>query len=452
MFKPIKINPRIGWRKLGDETVLFNCHTHEISILNGMASRVWEMTDKNESLSDIIGFISKEYHIREDRIKKDILSFFRELEAGDYISFEGVGKPISDGDQFLNNSSSEENVLLEIEMEAIKRLVPFSVTFETTYGCNEQCIHCSMEKGLPLMETSKIKETLVELFQGGCLFLSFTGGEFFTRRDFSEILEEAGRLHFAVDILSNGTLISEGIAGFLSNIPIRRVQVSLYGANLGTHDSVTRLSGSFNRTLEAITFLRNSGVKVEIAFPLMRINFHERYIAKKLADSLDCLFFPSHIITAKNDGSKYPTSLRLNDEELKSFLVDRKFFGLYGGRRPFQDHQFYLGIPDILDAAPCYSGFNSCAISPSGKVYPCNQFFYEVGDLSKECFSAIWNYSPGLKYLRSLTVRDIKKCSVCELLLNCSRCPGIALLEDGDLLGPSSENCRITRTSCELSK
>jgi radical SAM protein with 4Fe4S-binding SPASM domain len=447
----IKINPRIGWRKLRDEIVLFNCQTHEISVLNGTASDVWEMMSKNKDLLDIVKMLSRKYSIKESRVKEDILALLKELETGQYISYKNVSGSISN-QSLSNHSLNEENVLLEIEMEAIRSLIPFSVTFETTYSCNEQCIHCSMEKGLPSLETAKIQEILRDLSQSGCLFLSLTGGEFFTRRDFPEILEEADKFHFAIDILSNGTLINRETARLLSGLPIRRVQVSLCGATLDTHDSITRLAGSFDRTIRAIEFLREYGVKVEIAFPLMKINFHERYIAKKLADSLDCLFFPSHIITAKNDGSKDPTSLRLDDEELKNFIADREFFGLYGGRRPFQDHQFYLGIKDILDAAPCYSGFNSCAISPLGKVYPCNQFFYEVGDLKKQNFSVIWKYSPELKYIRSLKVRDLKQCSKCDLLYRCSRCPGVALLEDGDLLGPSSENCRITRISCGLSK
>ena len=90
-----------------------------------------------------------------------------------------------------------------------------------------------------------------------------------------------------------------------------------------------------------------------------------------------------------------------------------------------------------------YSGFNSCAITPSGKVLPCNQLLYEVGDLNKNSFSEIWHNSPQLQYLRSLTIGKITKCSKCQLLDSCARCPGLAFLEGGDLLGPSPENCRI---------
>lgn len=437
----IKINPRIGWRMIGNEIVTFNCENQQIAIWNETASQLWQMLSNEKDANQMISYLNNEYRVDQQQAKKDTLNFLQEAAGMGFINAESTNPNLA-----IHDIDDGENVLLTIEMKAIKHFIPFAVTFETTYSCNERCIHCYMERNLPSLKLHEIKSILEQIAQEGCLFVSFTGGEFFTRPDALKIVEYASKLHFSIDILSNGTLINQEIAETLTANPVRRIQISLYGANSEIHDSITRLRGSFLKTVQAIEILKETGIKVEIAFPMMRHNFKERYAVKQLAESMDCVISPSPIITARNDGSKDTHSLRLTNGQMVQFLEDKDFSGLYAGRKPFQDHQFYLGISNLLEATPCYSGFNTCAITPSGKVLPCNQLLYEVGDLRKTEFSEIWYNSSGLRYLRGLKIKDIKKCSVCENLTYCARCPGLAFLEGGDLLGRSPENCRITKT------
>ncbi len=441
MNKQLRINSRVGWRSIDHEIVAFNCANQQIVIWNKTASQLWKMLNNGASFDKLINWLIGEYLLDKKRAKQDVAAFLQEANLLGLVEFNH--RMIRTERQNGNGAKDGENVLLALEMKAIKKLIPFAVTFETTYACNERCIHCYMDRNLPALSLSEIKHILDEIATEGCLFVSFTGGEFFARRDALEIVEYASNLYFVIDILSNGTLVSQDIAKTLAEYSVRRVQITLYGATPETHDSITCLPGSFRKTLRGIEFLIKAGIKVEIAFPLMNVNFHERSLVKNLTKSMGCLISPSPIITARNNGSRDTFSLRLDDEQLREFLEDKELSGLYAGRKPFQDHQFYLGFSDLLDAAPCYSGFNSCAITPSGKVLPCNQLLYEVGDLKKDGFSKVWHNSPQLKYLRTLTLRDLKKCADCELLTFCARCPGLAFLEGDDLLGHSPENCRI---------
>lgn len=447
----IVINSRVGWRRIGDGVVVFNCENQKIVIWNEVASRLWEMLYKGFDFNALTSWLSCEYSLNLKKARKDVFNFIHEAASMDFIGFNNdyVDKVES---EISGNSKDGENVLLAIEMEAIKNLIPFAITFETTHTCNERCIHCYMDRNISALSFQEIKRILEKIALEGCLFVSFTGGEFLTRKDSVEIIECASGMNFVIDILSNGTLINQDIAKTFVKHSVRRVQISLYGATKKTHDSITSLPGSFEKTLKGIEYLKKEGIKVEIAFPLMNVNFKERYLVKDLVESMECLLSPSHIITARNNGSKDTFSLRINDRQLLDFLKDKKLSKLYAGRKPFQTHQFYFGFADLNDAAPCYSGFNSCAITPSGKVLPCNQLLYETGDLKMENFSTIWRSSPQFKYLRSLTIRDLPKCSGCELLKFCARCPGLAMLEGGDLLGPSPENCRVTCVDISLKK
>ena len=64
----------------------------------------------------------------------------------------------------------------------------------------------------------------------------------------------------------------------------------------------------------------------------------------------------------------------------------------------------------------------------------------------------IWKKASWLKKWRNLAVRDLKECSDCKYLSFCNRCPGLGLVEDGDLMGPSRIACDISKMRYSLLK
>ena len=207
MNNELRINPRVGWRFIGSEVVAFNCVNQQIVIWNETASQLWEALDRGLNFDELVNLLVKEYSLDRRKAKRDIVAFLREANSIGFIKLENEeSKPDKDEDE-----EAGENVLLAIEMKAIEKLTPFAITFETTYACNERCIHCYMDRNQPALSLIEIKRILGEIAIEGCLFVSFTGGEFFARRDALDIIEYAGNLHFVIDILSNGTLITQDI-------------------------------------------------------------------------------------------------------------------------------------------------------------------------------------------------------------------------------------------------
>ena len=92
----------------------------------------------------------------------------------------------------------------------------------------------------------------------------------------------------------------------------------------------------------------------------------------------------------------------------------------------------------------------SISIDSNGNVYPCNKYFYRIGNIYNNSLNDIWNNNPTLDKLRDLRWRDLPECSKCENTKYWSRCPGVALLENGDLLGKSSLACQFASTRCKL--
>lgn len=65
----------------------------------------------------------------------------------------------------------------------------YSVIFELTPRCNLNCVHCYLNEHHASNELSydEIIEIIDLLFEKEVLFLTFTGGDIFTRRDFLDI-------------------------------------------------------------------------------------------------------------------------------------------------------------------------------------------------------------------------------------------------------------------------
>ena len=433
----------IGWREIDGKIALFNPKQQEMAILNETGSFLWKNISQWIDFQDLCRKVMDEYVVNWRSAEIDTIDFLNQLMSLDVLEISDFKK-----ERFIQSRYQEEirdeNLLLELEKLAMKKMIPFSTTFELTQKCNEDCIHCYMPKEeADELTTEEVKNILVELAEEGCIFISFTGGEIFARPDLFEIIDFASKQKFVIDLLSNGTLIDNRVVDFLQNQIIRRVQISLYASKSEIHDKITRREGSFEKTLRAIKLLRKGKIKVEVAFSIMNINFDERYDVKNLADSFGAQFLPSHIITGRNNGSQDTFDFRINDTQLRQ-LLGEEIFDYYPGRKPFQEHQFYMGFKNLQEANPCYSGINSCAINPIGDLLPCNQLLYNLGSLRENSFSEIWHNSSMAKRLRSIKVKDLPECSKCSMLPYCSRCPGLALLEGDGILGPSPENCRIT--------
>jgi radical SAM protein with 4Fe4S-binding SPASM domain len=68
------------------------------------------------------------------------------------------------------------------------------------------------------------------------------------------------------------------------------------------------------------------------------------------------------------------------------------------------------------------------------------QFPLPCGNIRQTRFLDIWQNSPQLKEVRSITMSDLTGCSTCAHGGSCSRCPGLAYME-GNMRGPSTQDC-----------
>ncbi len=329
------------------------------------------------------------------------------------------------------------SLMSEVGQKAFNLGVPISVHMDVTYRCNERCVHCYLDHDdHGEMTTAEIKDVLDQLAEAGVFFITFSGGEVFMRRDFFEIVEYARRLMFNVKIKTNAVMIHEKEARRIRDLGIDTIQISVYSHRAEVHDAITKLPHSFERTVKAIRFLKEQGLRVTIANVLMTANSSDYSGVQELAAELGVHYTLDPTITPMMDGDTSVLSLRIPGEELKEVFRNS---ALVGNQEEFCAPPKPPSEED-LEGYSCSAGHSFCYISPYGDVFPCVQFPLPTGNIRQQRFLDIWNFSPQLKEVRSIRAKDLTVCSSCSHVSSCTRCPGLAYME-GSMRGPSTADC-----------
>jgi radical SAM protein with 4Fe4S-binding SPASM domain len=340
---------------------------------------------------------------------------------------------------------------------------PLSVHFDLTYRCNERCVHCYLDhQDHGELSTAECVASLEQLAKAGTLFLTFSGGEIFLRPDLFEILAAARRLHFDISLKSNALLVTPERAARLRQVGVRRVQISVYSDNPAIHDAITKVPGSLRRTLAAIPLLLDQGLQVKLACPLMRQNLLAYRGVMALAEKLGVPYVLDLTITPMMDGSSGPLAHRASISELLPVLQDSALNSCHPQPKSQPDTaatnvagQLGSAVSSGLDSSayedlPCSAGHNSCYISPYGEVFPCVQLPQAAGNLRHQSFNEIWYHAPQLEKLRAVRESQLPVCSHCEIRPYCERCPGLAWMEGGDLLGAYERACALAEQKAAL--
>lgn len=333
-----------------------------------------------------------------------------------------------------------QQIAAKLNSLTLERNIPVSITIELTRRCPLSCRHCYLPetrgRSGPAGElgTSQWEKILGQLAEAGGLYLVFTGGEPLLRPDLARLCRRAKELKFDVRVFSTGLGLTKELARELKEAGVSAFELSFYGRP-ALHDSVTGRGGSFKASLAAARLLKNSGLAVKVKVPLMKINSGQAGWLQKLAkkEGFELSFDP--VITAANDGNAAALPLRLTGPQLVKAV--KLLSATPDPRLPTPDPR-----PSTLDFI-CGAGRNVCSVGPGGELYSCLQVPVKLGDLSRRKFADLWKNSAWLKKWRRAGVKDLKDCAGCGDIGFCSRCPGVSLLEAGDLLAPNKPACEM---------
>ena len=164
---------------------------------------------------------------------------------------------------------------------------PICLTWELTYACNLQCVHCLSSSGQRderELSTEEAKKILDDLRDLQVFYINIGGGEPMVRRDFFELLEYSVGNGIGVKFSTNGAFIDEEKAQRLAAMDYLDIQISLDGVDAATNDAV-RGEGSHAMAIRAMDNLKAANFgQFKISVVVTRHNVSQLDEFKALAD------------------------------------------------------------------------------------------------------------------------------------------------------------------------
>ena len=334
-----------------------------------------------------------------------------------------------------------------IHQEVNGNRIPVNGTIEITHRCPLTCAHCY--NNLPMGDQDARKRELTfeehcgiidELADLGCLWMLYTGGEIFARRDFLDIYTHAKKRGLLVTLFTNGTLITEAIADYLVEWPPFSIEITLYGATRETYEALTGIPGSFDRCMRGIELLIARKLPLSLKTVALSITRHELGMMQEMADRFGVDFKYDAMINPRIDCSSSPLAVRLTPPEIVSLdLQDEERCGEW--RKLATSFAPVPPEPGEAQLYDCGGGINSFAIDPYGDMTICvlskqDHFNVRGGKVSE----AWWSF---LTKVREKPATRLTKCTSCQLKSMCGICPANGELENGDPEAPVDFLCRL---------
>lgn len=320
-----------------------------------------------------------------------------------------------------------------------------SACLELTYRCNERCIHCYADDAqygdeLKLEDYQKL---LNELREMGCIKLLLTGGEVCRKSEFIQIAQHAASLGMLVDIFSNGIGIDDEMFDAIKALHPNSLSFSLYAGDAETHDAITRVKGSFEKTLRAIMMTKCAGIDTYIKTVVMRENVDHFEGLLKLGKRLGIPVTPGFAVLDTHSGC---SGAKHRLEQLPEYQNAMDLVQQYQPRKIYE-------VARDPEGPICNAGRCSLSITPYGDVYPCLSMHIPMGNIREKSISEIWNHSDILDQIQRLRFCDVcKNAKNCENINHCELCLGsigyLGSLEDVHIL---KENCIAAEASKNVS-
>lgn len=303
-----------------------------------------------------------------------------------------------------------------------------NIAFEVTSDCNLKCAYCYNHwKGVDdvyprLNSYKKAKKTLKQLFKVADVDrVSFTGGEPFLSERFVELVLFCRQQGKEVSIISNGNIGKPDDYKKCILLGVRVFQLPILSAQPQIHDQITGIPGSWERSMESITQIRNMGGTVVPVIVLTKMNFQQ--IGETIV-FLNEMGFRQMMMNRYNIGgiNRMNDLCVLNKEEANqafaiadSLVAERNLYITSNVCSPI----CYLNPSDYP-----HIGFGFCSFEVSlrpitlnieGDIRLCNHSPIVAGNIFKTDLNQIFN----TEYVKSWETATPELCSNCDFYPKC---------------------------------
>lgn len=432
----MKIVDGVYFFESGDNTYLRNVNNAQDYLFNAIVFDILTIIKNNPDcgLEFLCQELTQIYDIEDkEELYNDLTFFIEELtENGVIICPKEKEKAVS------------ESIADIVSAERGKNRKLYSAALELTYRCNEKCIHCYVDDA-PVDDKNELsfdeyKMILHQLKELGCISLLLTGGEVCLNKDFIDIARYAASLGFLVDIYTNGIAMTDEQFEALCDMKVNSVSFSLYAGDAAAHDAITKVPGSFDKTLKRAMMFKCAGVDTYIKSVAIKQNIEHLEGLYKLGERIGIKINVGTVIVNTHSGVD-ANCFRLETQEQRRKVLEVA--------KKYDTATETSGERDLNEPI-CSAGINSLSIDPYGGVHPCLIFSTEVASVREVPIKDIWDNNPFINSLRKLRFTDLGgKCRSCKHLRKCTVCIGSAYGEFGTLC-TNADACDWTEMRHEI--
>jgi mycofactocin radical SAM maturase len=249
---------------------------------------------------------------------------------------------------------------------------PICLTWELTYACNLDCVHCLSSSGRRdprELTTAEAKSVLDQLRDLQVFYINIGGGEPTIRRDFFELLEYSISQGIGVKFSTNGAFIDAERARQLAAMDYLDIQISLDGIDAPTNNAV-RGEGSYAKAIRAMDNLAAANFgPFKISVVVTRHNVDQLDRFKALADSYGAQLRVTRLRPSGRGADSWHDLHPTNAQQRQIY----NWLMAHGDNVLTGDSFFHLNA--LGDPLPglnmCGAGRVVCLIDPIGDVYAC---------------------------------------------------------------------------------
>ncbi len=303
-----------------------------------------------------------------------------------------------------------------------------SFVFEVTGRCNHACPHCyNVWKAvdypceeLNTADTLRILDAMLR--QSGASLVTLTGGEPLLRPDLYEIVDFLAERGIGINLISNGSLLTESAIARLGPKRISFFELPLLGCCADTHDELSGRRGAFDDVTRAVADLKLAEARVVSVFVATRRNLSEFRETAELAIALGADGLMLNRFNPGGEGIRHIDELQATPAEMQRALDAAEEIS--------REYEFpiscSIAMPPCLFDTQKYERltFGFCAagtdrayytLDPQGNIRPCNHSPTILGNLRRQSLEEIVNGSAMTAFMAACP----EFCAGCRLEREC---------------------------------
>ncbi|RBW67429.1 TIGR04053 family radical SAM/SPASM domain-containing protein [Bacillus taeanensis] len=334
---------------------------------------------------------------------------------------------------------------------------PFIVIWEVTRACQLNCLHCRAEaqyrrdpRELSFQEGKKLIDQIYEM--DNPVFV-FTGGDPLMREDLYELAEYAVKKGIRVSMTPSATpLVTKEAIKKAKEIGLSRWAFSLDGPNAKIHDHFRGTSGSFELTMNAIRYLNELEIPIQINTTVSNYNVNQLEEMAKLVEQLGTVLWSVFFLIPTGRGKESDMISPLQHEVVLHWLYELNKTSRFDIKTTEAHHYRRVLLQrskqekekgillkaqegNRLGRAPMgiRDGSGFLFISHIGDVYPSGFLPIKCGNVRETPLADIYRNHSVFKELRNADLFK-GKCGVCEYRNICGGSRARAYAMTGDYL------------------